>query len=278
MPEFEGKHPAGRGLRPAPRAAAGLRRRRLAQQPDLPAGGLGHLGHEGGDERRAQPVGARRLVGRGLRRRATAGRSSRPPTALDERARNREEARTLYEMLQDHVIPLYYERDGRCGYSPGWVRDGEALDVADLLPRFNSAPHARRVRRQVLRAGGAAGPALRREPVAPVARDVAAWKARVRAAWPGVRCAALDAPVARIAVRRDGARRSGGEAERPESRRRGGGAHAEPVARRATSRWQHAQPRARKAPITDGERALRAGACAGAVRQAGLPHPRLPAP
>jgi starch phosphorylase len=49
------------------------RLRRLAEQPAAPAGGLRHLGHEGRDERRAEPVGPGRLVGRVVRRRERVG-------------------------------------------------------------------------------------------------------------------------------------------------------------------------------------------------------------
>ena len=47
MPEFEGRLllVEGYDLRLARRLVSGVRR--VAQQPDLPAGGLGHLGHEG---------------------------------------------------------------------------------------------------------------------------------------------------------------------------------------------------------------------------------------
>ena len=50
-----------------------LGRRRLAEQPAAPAGGLRHVGHEGGAQRRAQPVDPRRLVGRVVRRRERLG-------------------------------------------------------------------------------------------------------------------------------------------------------------------------------------------------------------
>ena len=55
-----------RGLRHGLGAHAGAGRRRVAQHAAPPARGLGHQRHEGGRQRRAQPVGARRLVGRGL--------------------------------------------------------------------------------------------------------------------------------------------------------------------------------------------------------------------
>ena len=48
--------------RPVPRPG----RRRVAQQPAPPARGLGHVRHEGVRQRHPQPLGPRRLVGRGL--------------------------------------------------------------------------------------------------------------------------------------------------------------------------------------------------------------------
>ncbi len=56
-----------RGLRHARGALPRAGRRRVAQRPAPPARGLGHQRHEGRRQRRAQPVGARRVVGRGLR-------------------------------------------------------------------------------------------------------------------------------------------------------------------------------------------------------------------
>ena len=82
-------HPAARAVRPAARAArahrvpARLRHghgrdalpglRRVAEQPAASARGVRHLGHEGRDERRPQPVDPRRLVGRVRRRRLRLG-------------------------------------------------------------------------------------------------------------------------------------------------------------------------------------------------------------
>ena len=56
--------------------------------------------------------------------------------SMDEARRDREEAKTLYELLQDQVVPLYYKR-GDMGYSPQWVRMAKH-SIASLLPRFNS--------------------------------------------------------------------------------------------------------------------------------------------
>ena len=70
-----------RGLRPRRRRAPRLRLRRLGQ-PAAPAdGGERHERHEGDLQRRAPAERPRRLVGRGLRRRRTAGRSPARRTA-----------------------------------------------------------------------------------------------------------------------------------------------------------------------------------------------------
>ncbi len=109
--------------------------------------------------------------------------SSAYDRGVDENRRDYEEARTLYELLQDKVVPLYYER-GPMGYSPGWVAMSKRA-IASITPRFNSArmvgeyvskyyqPAAKKWHR--FSADGYAA-----------ARELAAWKARVRAAWPKV--------------------------------------------------------------------------------------------
>jgi starch phosphorylase len=109
-----------------------------------------------------------------------------PPSLEDHGSgdRDREDAVTLYEILQDEVIPLYYARDEKLGYSPGWVDKCKRAMVSSL-PRFNSrrvlhdythrfyGPAA--VRNRAVSADGYA-----------VAHELAAWKVQVRAAWPGV--------------------------------------------------------------------------------------------
>ncbi len=117
------------------------------------------------------------------------------PHQEDEARRDAEDARTLYEILQDDVIPLYYER-GKYGYSPGWVHMAKR-SVATVLPRFNMnrvlheyihdfyVPAARQGRR--LDADGHAG-----------AQTLARWKARVKKAWPRVNLKRLDNPLPQI--------------------------------------------------------------------------------
>lgn len=117
------------------------------------------------------------------------------PGHLDEAQRDAEEARSLYEILQDQVLPTYY-RSGPMGYSPQWVAMAKR-SIMTITPRFNMirmlneyvqrfyAPAARHGRRYA-------------EHDHAVARSVADWKARVRAAWPGVRLQALQTPQQRL--------------------------------------------------------------------------------
>jgi starch phosphorylase len=122
------------------------------------------------------------------------------PPARDEQGatdRDRQDSTTLYEILQDEVVPLYYARDARLGYSPEWVRLCKR-SMASVLPAFNSE----RVLRDYVRDFYA--PAARHTRVMAAdgfraARELGAWKERVRAAWPGVSLKLLSTPAREIA-------------------------------------------------------------------------------
>jgi starch phosphorylase len=110
---------------------------------------------------------------------------------LDDARRAQEESRSLYELLQDRVIPLYYDR-GAMGFSPEWVKMAKR-SIMTLLPRFNSqrmvgeylhrfyAPASRR--HGEFTGGGHA-----------LARELAQWKKRVHDAWAKVWISALELP------------------------------------------------------------------------------------
>jgi starch phosphorylase len=114
----------------------------------------------------------------------------------DEGERDRQDARTLYEILQDDVIPLYYARDEKLGFSPGWVSVCKR-SMASVLPHFNSfrllhdyacsfygpaTAHGRQVSD-----GDFSG-----------ARQLAEWKTRVRAAWDGVSMQLASPPASQV--------------------------------------------------------------------------------
>ena len=125
-----------RGLRDDARAAARAGRRRLAQHAAAAVRGVGHVGDEGGAERRAQLLDPRRLVGRGV----LAGRRVRDraaPSGATEAEQDEADAEALYAVLEEHVLPAYYERD-EAGLPQRWI----ALmreSIAELGPRFGTA-------------------------------------------------------------------------------------------------------------------------------------------
>jgi starch phosphorylase len=113
------------------------------------------------------------------------------PQGVDAERRDRDEARTFYEIMQDQVIPLYYDR-GSAGYSPGWIRMAKR-SMATIIARFSAARMVEEyVERFYRPAAAQAGRYLADQGAG--ARDVAAWKARVRAAWDGMTLRRLDAP------------------------------------------------------------------------------------
>ncbi len=116
-------------------------------------------------------------------------------SSLDETRRNQEEARTLCEILQDSVVPMYYNTCPQ-GYSPSWVQMAKR-SIATLLPRFsNIRMLGEYLSRFYLPAtsqwqkvsgdnfGGA--------------RELAAWKAKIRKSWPSVALRRLDSPQRRL--------------------------------------------------------------------------------
>jgi starch phosphorylase len=106
--------------------------------------------------------------------------------AVDPRRRDADEARTLYELLQDQVVPLYYERNA-AGYSPGWVAMAKEAMVS-VAPRFSSLRMLREYAERCYAPASARGRRMAGQDFG-AAAALAQWKARVRAAWGGVRLA-----------------------------------------------------------------------------------------
>jgi starch phosphorylase len=117
------------------------------------------------------------------------------PDYYDEIRRNREDSQTLYELLQDRVIPMYYRRN-ELGFSPEWVGMAKR-SIATLLPRFNST---RMVMEYVNKFYGPASRQWRRysDNNFAAANVLAAWKAKVRQAWSGVSLRRVDEPHRRL--------------------------------------------------------------------------------
>lgn len=117
------------------------------------------------------------------------------PGHLSDVQRDTEEARTLYELLQDQIIPTYY-RTGPMGYSPEWVAMSKR-SIATISPRFNVVRMVSEYVKKFYAPAAAQGRRYAAENFA-MARDVAQWKNKVRSAWPGVRLHRLDNPDRRL--------------------------------------------------------------------------------
>jgi starch phosphorylase len=115
---------------------------------------------------------------------------------LDEARRNFEESRTLYELLQDQVVPTYYRR-GEMGYSAEWVRMAKQ-SIASVLPRFSSTRMVTEYLTRFYLPATRQGRRYAESDFEP-ARRLALWKQRVREIWPRVSLRRLDTPLKRIA-------------------------------------------------------------------------------
>ena len=132
--------------------------------PRRPLEASGHVRHEGRRERRAERERARRLVGRGLDGRQRLGHR-RPRDQPDEGAQDWSDAQDLYRILEQELIPAYYERDAD-GLPVRWVQlmrnsiassDLALLHDADA-PRVRRAPVPPGGGRRGDGTGGAASP------------------------------------------------------------------------------------------------------------------------
>ncbi len=117
------------------------------------------------------------------------------PHVSDPARRDYEDARTLYEILQDEVIPLYYARD-KHGYSPGWVKKCKD-SMAHILPRFNMARVLNDYANQLYIPASRHGRRLGAGKCA-AAADLAGWRRKVGAAWPNVTLKRMDDGATRI--------------------------------------------------------------------------------
>ena len=109
--------------------------------------------------------------------------------ALSEEVRTREETTTLYELLQDQVLPLYYEHS-KMGFSPDWVKMSKH-SMATIMPRFNSK---RMVGEYLAKCYLPASKQHRlyKQNNYENAHAIAAWKTRVRKGWADVSLRRLD--------------------------------------------------------------------------------------
>ncbi|MDJ1134861.1 alpha-glucan family phosphorylase [Streptomyces iconiensis] len=101
--------------------------------------------------------------------------------ADDENRRDDIEASALYELIGDHVAPCFYDRSQNGGVPGRWIEM-----VRQTLTRLGPKVLADRMLRAYVDTLYAPAARAQRELLPEVAHGLAEWKARVRAAWPGV--------------------------------------------------------------------------------------------
>lgn len=113
-------------------------------------------------------------------------------SAVDDVERDRIESTWLYELIENEVIPLFYDRDGH-GVPVGWT-SRMASCIEALVPQFQAG---RMVRDYTLNhyVPAADRSAQLTAGDAKAARELAAWKNHVRACWPGVHVAEVEPPI-----------------------------------------------------------------------------------
>ena len=115
--------------------------------------------------------------------------------ALDADYRSRIEAEELLDILEREVIPLYYRRD-QAGVPRDWIAMARH-SMASILPRYTSERMVLDYLRRFYLPARQQGAALHERDGA-AARDLAAWKERVRKGWPQVTAGWATPPPAQI--------------------------------------------------------------------------------
>ena len=107
-----------------------------------------------------------------------------PHTEIEDRfERDRREADELFTLLEEQVVPTYYERD-EAGIPAEWVQMVKA-SMRSIIPRFNALRMLQEYSAGRYVPAAEHGRQLRRDNCAG-ARELAAWKQKVQEAWPNV--------------------------------------------------------------------------------------------
>ena len=109
--------------------------------------------------------------------------------------RDREEANELLDMLENEVIPLYYQRDGH-GFSVSWIEKSKHA-MESLIPAFNAQRMVMDYVQGFYTPAIQHGRKLANNNYQP-AIELANWKRKIRECWPKVSIRRLDTPVEQI--------------------------------------------------------------------------------
>ncbi len=113
----------------------------------------------------------------------------------DPEFRDKEEAQALLDIIEHHVIPLYYDRNGH-GYPEQWVQLSKA-SMKSIIPHFNAKRMVTDYVRDYYHPAALQHSVFARDDAAP-ARELAQWKARISEAWGDVALRCVDDPPQKV--------------------------------------------------------------------------------
>lgn len=108
---------------------------------------------------------------------------------FDPEYRNQEEAKDLLDIIENEVVPLYYERDGR-GYSEGWVKMSKS-SMKTIIPNFNAQRMVTDYVDKFYSRAISHRRKLAEEQNQP-ASELAQWKKHIAEVWPSVSFRRID--------------------------------------------------------------------------------------
>ena len=105
-------------------------------------------------------------------------------TFTDQGQQDKLDAATIYRMLENEIIPLYFEKNSK-GYSPKWIQYIKG-SIADIAPHFTMK---RMIDDYIFRfydPEAARSKKLQAKDYA-LAKEIVAWKEKVASEWPGIK-------------------------------------------------------------------------------------------
>jgi len=108
---------------------------------------------------------------------------------FDAEYRNQEESKDLLDIIENEVIPMYYDRDGR-GYSQKWVRISKA-SMRTIIPNFNAQRMVKDYINNFYSRANNHQKTLHSNNCEP-AHELAAWKKKISEVWSKVKIRRID--------------------------------------------------------------------------------------
>jgi len=105
-------------------------------------------------------------------------------TFTDQAQQDKLDAATIYSMLENEIIPLYFAKNSK-GYSPEWIQYIKR-SIGDIAPHFTMQRMIEDYIERFYEPEAKRSAALRKDDYK-LAREIVAWKEKVAAAWDGIK-------------------------------------------------------------------------------------------